>query len=139
MHTLFLSAAQGADAAAAGLSELLKFGVLGIFSVLLIIGLVWVVKAWKASMEARIADAKAYANGLKEVNDAGASLTVETNKQQTQTQVALDALAKDSKDYKDSNSKEHSDLTTAVNGLREKQIEFIAEAKAATGTAKGNG
>ena len=129
MH-LFLSAAQ-AETATAGLAELLKFGVLGIFCVLLIIGLVWVVKAWKASMEQRIADAQGYATGLKDVNDAG-------NKVSTEVQTTVNALERTCGDLKTNNTTEHTQISSAVNGLREKQGEFIAAAKAAS-SAKGNG
>jgi hypothetical protein len=125
---LLLSAAQ-AETAVTGLAELLKFGILGIFCVLLIVAVVWVVKAWKAAMEERVADAKSYANGLKEVNDAG-------NKVSTEVRTTVSELERSHDALKTANSTEHGGLTTAVNNLREKQAELITEVRSA---GKGNG
>lgn len=120
---LFLSANQGVDPGTAGLGELLRFGVLGIFCVLLIVGLVWVVKAWRAAMEARIVDAQTYGEGLKEINEAASKLS-------TEVKATVNGLAQDHKDLKQSVTKEHGDLTKAVNDLTVKQGEFIARVDA---------
>lgn len=135
---LLLSAAQGADPGTAGLFELLKYGILGIFCVLLIIGLVWVAKAWRAAMDQRVLDAQAYGTALKDINDASTKVSNEIKS-------SVDSLEKSCNDLKSANSTEHgqqstcsTDLTKAINDLREKQVEFIAEAKALK-TAGGNG
>jgi len=87
-------------------------------------------------MEARTADAKEYAKGLKEVGDAGAALAVEANKVQESAKTALDKLTTACSELKAQSSKEHGDMCESVDKLREKQVEFVAAAKA---QAKGQG
>jgi hypothetical protein len=138
MNPLFLSAAAQAEATSESLSDLAKYGPLGIFCVLLIGALVWTVKAWRSSMEARTADAKEYAVGLKEVGDAGAALAVEANKVQEAAKTSLEKLTMSCVDLKTNNTQEHSELKGTIDKLREKQVEFVAAANAKA-QIKGNG
>lgn len=118
-----------AEVAAEGMTELLKFGVLGIFCILLMVALVWLVLRWKEAMEQRVADAQAYATGLQEINDAG-------NRMTTEVKTSLTDLTTAHRTLRDANATEHSTISTALNNLRERQVEFIAEAKATK--AKGS-
>lgn len=95
-----------AEAVGGATSELLKYGLLGIFCILLIAALVWCVKGWRASWEARLQDAKDYAAGLKEVNDATNKVTIEANRCQDAVKAAVD-------DLESSNTREHGEVKEA--------------------------
>jgi len=128
MHPTLLSAAMQAEATSESLTALAKYGPLGIFCILLIGALVWIVKAWKSSMEARTADAKEYAVVLKDVGDAGAALAIEANKVQETAKTSLDKLTQSCADLKNGNEREHSDMKGAIDKLREKQNDFVVAA-----------
>jgi len=142
--------ASQAEATSESLSSLAKYGPLGIFCVLLIVALVWTVKAWKAAMEARTADAKGYAEELKthlqsvkDVGDAGAELAIQSNQAQGNTQATIEKLTDKCDDLKSyaqelaqANTGEHREVRESVDKLREKQVELVAAAKAAHASKK---
>jgi hypothetical protein len=105
-----------------GASELLKQGVLGIVSALLIAALVWVTKNWKKAMEDRIEDAKGFGNALKEVNNANTNLIVETNKSSDAAKASIEGLKAESINVR-------SELTK----LRDEQVKLIVATKGSNG------
>jgi hypothetical protein len=111
---------------AGGLADLAKQGILGTICVLLIVALVWVTRNWKGAMEARIADAKGYADALKGTNEGSADLTIETNRMMDALKAAFGELKTEV-----SNRKEQLQFVLAsVEGLKTEQGKFIAVAQA---------
>jgi len=134
-HFLLAQAAE----AASGTSKLLEYGVLGLACFLLIGALVWAINNWKKSMEARVSDAQGWGNALKEVNDAGANLVVESNRTNDATKLVLEALKTKIERHDQSQADRVAKVEKSVDDLRTKQNEFIIAANAAAAARGKNG
>lgn len=119
-------------AGAGGLGDLAKQGILGTICVLLIVALIWVTRNWKGAMEARIADAKGFADALKSVNEAGTKLTVETNR----TNDALKTSFNDLKTEVGNRKEQFQALIAEVTSLKTEQVKFIAAANERVGRSR---
>lgn len=76
--------APGQKQAEGALSNIAEYGVLGSFSVLLIIALVYSIRGWLKEKDGRLADQKAMAGELKENNETLKTLTIELKEHSTQ-------------------------------------------------------
>lgn len=129
---LLLAAEAGSDPSF-GIAEIAKQGILGAVAAMAIGALIWMTKNWKAALEERIADAKAYATALRDQNNASTALVVETNRSNDTLKGAFNEL----KVAEDSEKEKLAELTRAVDGLKEKQSELLPEVRQAIKTGKG--
>lgn len=118
------------DPVSGGLNRLTwEYGVLGIICVLLIAALVWVVKRWQASMQAQVTITKGFADSLKDHNDAGTNLIVETNRNNDTLKVSFDNLKTEVAGRRTDLNK----VEEAIDELKLEQTKFIAAAGKANG------
>jgi hypothetical protein len=130
---LLLLAAEAGGDPSFGIAEIAKQGILGAVAAMAIGALIWMTKNWKAALEERIADAKAYATALREQNNASTALVIETNRSNDSLKGAFHEL----RQAEDAEKEKLGELTRALDGLKEKQSELLPEVRQAIKMGKG--
>lgn len=117
--------------AVTGIAEIAKQGVLGALAAVLFAGLAWMTKAWKSALEDRIQDAKAYAEALREQNNAATALVVETNRSNDGLKAAFGRMETETAQRLSNREQIEKEIGRSLDALREKQQELLPEVRQA--------
>ncbi len=138
------------EPAETALGRLTEYGILGSFSVLLIVALVWAIRGWLREKDNRFNDQKAMAEARQKDNDALRLLTIELKEHSTQLvmdaksahDLTANALARQEGALDDQSraitalKDEQVRMTTAFGALKDETIRLASQLSTKRGRAE---